>query len=180
MELTIRSLNWTNTDEDGIPKDALQIMNYFNKAIKEGAYPFVPRKTRITKEEIKKLWLPTKDRNISIVGELEGRIVGSGTVLMGNDNAYSEKSKGEPGEYSITLDPDFLDRGIGTKITRRILKEAKERGITVHIHTSTQNIRTVRMMEKIGISPKEEIDPYDRYVEAGLPPAAFYYEIKSV
>lgn len=52
--------------------------------------------------------MPSITRNIDIVDEFKGRIIGSGTVLMGNDNKYSIESKRESGEYAITIDPNFL------------------------------------------------------------------------
>jgi len=177
MKIRIRKPNLKILTSEGIPKDFAEKMAFFNNALKENAYLYVPRKIPITINEIKNLWVPSAKRNIDFVAEVSGKIVGSGTVLMGNDNRYSEKSKREPGEYAITINTKYLDKGIGTKITRNIIQEAKERDIKFSFHTSIDNIRMIKVMEKLGYLPKERIERYGRYAEAGINPEVYLYEL---
>jgi len=175
--LIIRESNLEVLASEGIPKDFVDKMEYFNKALKENVYPYVPRKSEITFDEIKNLWMPSAKNNIDIVAELNGKIVGSGTVLMGNDNAYSQESKRELGEYAITIDPQYFGKGIRTEITKRIIEEATKRNIKFSFHTSVNNIRMIKVMEKLGHQPKEKIENYERYAKEGINPQVFFYEL---
>jgi hypothetical protein len=152
-------------------------MEYFNNALKENKYPFIPRKTPITIEEIKHLWMPSTIRNIDIVAEAEGKVIGSGTILMGNDNQYSLDSKRESGEYSITIHQDFINKGIETAITKEMINEAKKRKIHFHLHVSIDDKLMINIMEKLGYKPKEKITYYERYAKEGLNPAVYFYEL---
>lgn len=175
--LIIRKSNLEVLTTDGIPKDFADKMEIFNKALKKNAYPFVPRKSIITINEIKNLWVPSAHRNIDIVAELNEKVIGSGTVLMGNDNAYSKESKRESGEYAITIDSKYFDKGIGTKITKKIIEEAKKRNIKFSFHSSINNIRMIKIMEKLGYLPKEKIKNYERYKKAGINPEVYFYKL---
>ena len=175
--LIIRESNLEVLTREGIPKDFADKMKIFNRALKTNAYPYVPRKSEITINEIKNLWIPSAKNNIDIVAELNGKIIGSGTVLMGNDNAYSQESKRESGEYAITIDPQYFDKGIGTKITKRIIEKATKRKIKFSFHTSVDNIRIIKIMEKLGYQPKEKIENYERYAKARINSEVFFYEL---
>lgn len=175
--LIIRESNLEVLTPEGIPKDFADKMEIFNRALKENAYPYVPRKSEITINEIKNLWMPSAKDNIDIVAELNGKVIGSGTVLMGNDNAYSQESKRELREYAITIDLQYFDKGAGTKITKRIIEEAIKRNIKFSFHTSEDNIRMIKIMEKLGYQPKEKIENYERYAKAGINSGAYLYEL---
>ncbi len=178
MDYIIRFMNWGNKNEKGIPRDAEDVMRYFNYALDKGGYPYVPRKTRITEEEIIKLWLAGKDTNISIVAEFDGEIVGSGTALFDpKSNIYSLESERSLGEYAITVNPTSQNRGIGTEITKRIIEECRSRGLEFISHTSIDNNQAIRMMEKLGFKPKKIIEYYERYANAGLNPKVFLYKL---
>ena len=175
--LIVRESNLKVLTTEGIPKDFADKMEIFNRALKENAYPYVPRRREITINEITNLWVPSAKNNIDIVAELNGKVIGSGTVLMGNDNAYSQESKRELGEYAITIDPQYFDKGIGTKITKIIIEKATKRNIKFSFHTSVDNIRIIKIMEKLGHRPKEKIENYERYAKAGINPKVFFYEL---
>ena len=175
--LIIRSINWEDIDEQGISKDNLEVMEFFNRALKEEKYPYVPRRKNITKEEILKFWIPSSNKNITILAELNGKIVGSGTILMGNDNEYSKQHNLSAGEYAITLNPDFFCQGIGTKITCEIIKQAKIKKIPLFLHTSVENIPMVKIMKKLGYVHKKILKNYARYIDAGIHSDVYYYEI---
>lgn len=124
MKFLIRPMNWNDIKSNGIPRDAFGVMQYFNEAISKNLYPFIPRKKKITFEEILNLWAPSKDKNISIVAQrLDGKIVGCGTILIqGNDNQYSKDSSRETGEYTLTIDPTYFDYNLEEIITKNIIE----------------------------------------------------------
>ena len=177
MKIKIRLMNWENMNKQGIPHDAINVMKFFNLGLKKDAYPYVPRKSKITSDEIKKNWIPGRNRNISIIAEIKGKIVGSGTVLIDkNSNKYSKESRREPNEYAITIHPDNFDRGIGTKITKKELEEVKKRSIFFQGHIAQKNIRAIRMMEKLGYKPSKVIKSYKRFEDAGIIGKVYLYK----
>jgi len=102
----LRPVCWERTDDQGIPLDCLDVMNYFNKALGRNLFPLVPRTDPITEQEIKDVWIPGKDNTITYVAldVLVGRAVGSGTLFL----------DGKTGELNITKDPDYKASGMST------------------------------------------------------------------
>lgn len=155
MNCTIRKPNWDDLNERGIPKDNADVMDFFNYALKMGAYPYVCRNSKITEDEIKNIWIPTKDKNITYVAHSPGMnlVVGSGTLLV----------KDDIGEYNLAVDLDFHNIGIGTAITKKVIDEALSKNITVSIHTSVDNIGMQKIMEHLEHKP-EKIENFSGYV----------------
>jgi hypothetical protein len=128
MQVKIRPMNWEKKASNGIPKDASDIMEYFNRALDKKAYPYVPRFSKITPEEIMNFWYPSRKQNINFVAESANKIIGAGTITIdSSSNKYSKDSKRASNEYALTIDPDYIQKGVGTLITKAIIKEAKKR-----------------------------------------------------
>lgn len=175
--LKIRLFDWSNLNKEGIPRDALQTMEFFNKAMSKNKYPYVPRKSKITIEEIKNQWIPFSKENITVIAEIESKIVGSGTILINKkSNKYSLELKRAGNEYSITLDPDFFGKEIGGEITKKIIEIAKQKGISFQAHTSTKNNQVIEMLKKLGYFPIKTIKHYEPYAKEGLNPKAHLYQ----
>ena len=130
-------------------EDAPDIMRYFNQGLKENKYPFVfPfRSSRITLREINKIWIPGYRRGdtITTVAELDGKVIGAGTL-------FRPRNPTETGwEYTVTVSPDHIGKGIGKLITRRILRVAKMKGVKkVMGKVIPENVATMRMNKKMG------------------------------
>lgn len=157
MEIEIRIPNWNDLNERGIPKDSEDIMNYFNKALEKSLFPLVPRRNKITEEEIKNIWVSGKDKDITIIAYSKNleRVVGSGTLFI-TDKDHTN--------YGITIDPEFFSKGIGTEITKKIIKEAIKRNVNFMVHTSTENRAMIKIMENLGYKPNRIIKNFDKYV----------------
>jgi RimJ/RimL family protein N-acetyltransferase len=84
-----------------------------------------------------------------------GRVIACGTLFLDFEKKI--------GELSITKDPRYLPEGVGTDITRAIIREAISRGFRVIIHTSVENEAMIRVMEKLGYKPKRMIRCYEKY-----------------
>jgi len=156
MKVEIRTPNWDNLNDRGIPKDCADVMNYFNKGLEGENYPFVPRRNKITGDEIKNIWVPSRDKNITCVAysqELE-KIVGSGTLVV-DDKKF--------GNYSITIDPEFQFANIGTRITKKVIEEGLMGNITIIVHTSIFNEPMKRVMDKVGYKPNKIIKDFEKY-----------------
>jgi len=175
MAIRIRGPDWNKLNEKGIPDDSEQVMEFFNKGIDKKAYPYIPRKTKITEKEIKELWMPSKDKNITYLAEIDGKIRGSGTVFLEQkSNQYSVESKREVGEYALSIEPDFLNKGLELKITEKIIETVKKRKLRVTMHTSIDNKQEIGIMQKLGYKGKL-IENYERYAKAGLNPKVYEY-----
>jgi RimJ/RimL family protein N-acetyltransferase len=142
----VRPLNWADFDAEGIPKDALDILTYFNKALSKGLFPYIPRNTPITKEQILKKWIPDKDLHITLVADVDGKVVAAATCFV-NKKANSV-------EINITKDPECHERGIGTELMKQSIKSCLDRGFEVHVHTSVENKAIAKIMEKLGYAPQ--------------------------
>ncbi len=153
----VRRPAWERVDDNKVPLDFLDVMEYFNRMLGRGEYPLVPRNDPITYDEISKVWVPSKNRNITYlaVDRDSQKVVCSGTLKV--DTADKE------GELSITKDLDYKVDGVGRDVTRAVIGEALFKGITVSIHTSVENIAMIRVMEKLGHEHTRLISDYEKY-----------------
>ncbi len=149
MGLIVRSLDWENLNEENIPKDCADVMNFFNDGLYRNRFPLIPRRNPITVDEIRTLWMPAKERNITIVGLDDSldmhKVIGSGTLFVDE----SEKI----GEYHLTINPNFIRRGMGEAITRKIISGAAERDLSIKIKTSIHNHAVQKGLAKMGYWP---------------------------
>lgn len=152
----IRKFDWLNLDSDGLPKDAVNTMDFFNLALERKLYQFIPFDSVITKEVILKEWLPYAERSIGYVAETKsGKIIGTG-ILFVRDKYF--------GELQIALDPINVSSGIGTKITKLLIDESQKKKITFVAHTSVENLSMQKVFEKLGYKPMRVIKNYETYV----------------
>lgn len=165
MDYIIRPLDWEDIGTNGIPYDCFDVMRFFNYALAKNLYPLVPRNNRITEEEIRNIWIPSKDKNITYVAQFTDpsmlNVVGSGTLFV----------EGNRGDLHVTVDPRFLSMGIGTDITKAIIEEARKRRINVHIETSVHNERARKALSKSGYFPINYNPENPRYKDKITPPA---------
>ena len=153
----VRKIEWGKTNDKGVAKDCIDMMNYFNAAIKNGSYPLVPRTNPITEEEILKKWIPNIKNTITYIAvdNDSQKVICSGTLFL--------NLKTNIGELSITKDIDYSVRGVGTDVTKAVINEALSRKISISVHTSIDNKGMCRIMEKLGYTPDKIIHDYERY-----------------
>jgi len=153
MKYFIKKRDW-NTD---LSKDNKDIMHFINDAIENDAYPLVPRKEKVTEEEIKNIWFPTRDKSISYVAyspELD-RVVGECSLIMDRLPGVNL--------MSVLVDRNHFGDGIGSELVKAVIDESLEREITVTVHTSVENTPMIRVMEKLGHFPVYIKKDYERY-----------------
>lgn len=153
----IRNVNWKNTIE-GIPKDFLDVMGFFNKSLKEGKFPYVPRKNNpITKEEILTKWVPSKDNAITYVAEDKktGKIIASVTMFLNKKTKQSYPN--------VTKNPSYKVKNVGTELIKKVINETLSRGFTVSVHTSILNKPAIKVMEKLGYGKGKLIKNFKGY-----------------
>lgn len=153
----VRRIEWNRTNDRGVPIDCIDIMNYFNKALKRGVYPLIPRTKPITEDEIVSLWVLGIDSKITYVAvdNDSQKVICGGTLLLDLENKI--------GELSITKDPDYSVNSVGTDVTKAVIEDALLRKITVIVHTSLENHSMRRIMEKLGYMPNQIIRDYEKY-----------------
>jgi len=158
LEYIVRKPDWNDVDEKGVPHNSRAIMNYFNDALRNQAYPYVPRHEFITEEEILNRWVPSKDDHITYVVRLipENKVVNSGTLFLNPEKTI--------GELNVTGDPNYFNQGIGTTLVKTIVEDALANNITVYLHTSIENIPMQKVMEKCGYTPNRTMRNYPKYI----------------
>jgi hypothetical protein len=163
---------------DGIPEDFAAVRDYFNLGIAnlEGVYRFVPRRTPITNEEIRQKWIPSADKNISLVAELNGKVVGSITAFGDLDStAYEHRKERPPFAVGETVDPrqDYLaviEPLIGGLAAE--LEGASRRGIVMLPIEDDMSINLMKRLCYRGV-PAE----HKPYREIGLSGQALQFEL---
>ena len=127
--MIIRKPNLEVLTEEGIPKDFASVKAYFNFAIEYDLLPWIPRKTPITTEEIRNLWVPSVKTNICYIAELEGHVCGSATVFYDpSSTAYEHADLRKAGELTSTVSPLLNKKRcimIDKEITKEIIRELK-------------------------------------------------------
>jgi L-amino acid N-acyltransferase YncA len=157
MNLIVRKPNLESLTEEAIPKDFSDVMNYFNEGLKNNSYPWIPRKKPISSDEIRNLWLPSLNRNICYVAELNGRIIGCATILYDkNSSAYEHSDVRKSGELSATIDPYEDSIFTLAELNRALVKELVQSDRKAFAYISA-NSPAINAMELIGYKPKGKV-----------------------
>ena len=166
------------TSED-IPEDFSQVMEYFNRDLAKRKFPYIPRKKKITAEEIRGLWLPSLSRNICFIAENVNlkQVVGSATVLYDVDsNDYEHSSLRKPGELALTVDSGHDYLRVGSKLLGAIIRDLVFKGKKAVAHTDVDFEQELEIFEELGFNG-ESINDYERYKLAGLSGRVFEFEL---
>lgn len=114
-------------------------------------------KTEVEPESFREKRLAERDdpRDHSVVAELDGRVIGDGTLEindgMGQDDA--PEMQGCEASIGYLLDPAYAGRGYATEIARELLVMAFD-NLGVRRATAgcyADNLASVRVLEKIGM-----------------------------
>ncbi len=160
MNILVRKPNLENLTPEGIPKDFADVRDYFNNALKENSLPGIPRKTPITKQEIIEKWIPSLKTNISLVAELNGKIVGSSTVFYDlTSTDYEHTNKTIKGEFNSTADPKEDYVSIINLLIKETKKELKKQNKTAHCYIPIESL-SIKAFQKEGCKGKEEFLEY--------------------
>ena len=166
MEITIREPNLEIMTKEGIPKCFADIRDYFNEALETNSLPWIPRKTIITNDEIKNLWIPSLKTNITLHAELNSRVVGSGTVFYDTKSTgYEHTGQRVPGNFGFTADPKYYFLTF-RKMMPFLVEKLKKQNKTA-IFTSAIESPAIKIMENLGYKGKL-LENQDRYKQAGL------------
>ena len=150
----IRNVNWNKVDLDGIPYDFIDVINFFNESLKTENYNLIPRRNEITREELIKIWVPSRNNTITYLAEDKEskKVICSATLFVENNI----------GELSITKDVNYKVKSVGYKLTKKIIEESLNNNIDVSIHTSVKNIPMIKIMDKLGYK-STLVKDYDKY-----------------
>lgn len=165
--MIIRKPNLENTSPDGIPLDFAQVRDYFNWALRERKFQYTPRKTPITDDEIKKLWLPSANTNINLLVELEGRVVAQLTVFYDvYSTAYEYKAGRKIGSIGSSFDPRVSLKKVAPPLLKKTIEELRKRKQTATLTIPKENPIS-RLIESLGYRP-ERLTDQQRYKDVGL------------
>lgn len=110
MTFLIRKPNLDMLAARGIPRDFIDIRDYFNRGIRENKLHYIPRKNQITDDEISSLWIPNLDKNICLVAEDQRRSLVVGCIVYFENTLstnYEQAAQRRVGEIAGTTDPQY-------------------------------------------------------------------------
>jgi len=163
--------------QDGVPKDFLEVMGYFNRGLRKGSYLYIPRKNLITPKEIRTLWLPSIETNICFVAELDEKVIGSATCFFDvASSAYEQAKERKPGEIALTVAPDRNHRLVSYGVLSEMIKELRVQNKKAFFHTDSDFQEERLMMQDLGYQGRL-IREYERYRKAGLSGKVFEYKL---
>ena len=158
MEIKVREPNTEDLTSDGIPRDAKDIMQYFNKALESKTLPWIPRTNPITIEEIKELWVPSYETNINIVAELKGKVVGSATVFYNPSSSSSDHSEERGmGNIGATIDPSQDYQLITKELAKGLVQKLQEENKTALWRIAIES-PSIKTLDEMGLTRKETTD----------------------
>ncbi|MFH1801878.1 MAG: hypothetical protein ABH864_00330 [archaeon] len=116
MALVVRKPNLGDLNEEGIPRDLAALRDYWNYGVASqvGMFLFIPRRTEISVEEVRGLFVPAirNGRSVNLVAELDGKIVGAITAIYDvSKTEYEFRGTRVPGDIGESVDPRIGDHG---------------------------------------------------------------------
>jgi RimJ/RimL family protein N-acetyltransferase len=130
--------------------DAKGVVIFWNDALKSGHLKYTGNNRRRGKADIKKFderYSKRKRGSFSFLAiNKEGRIIGASSFDSGRHGRTRHR-----GEVGWSVHQDYLRKGIGTKLLKAMLKEAKKRGFKkVEAEAAVENTASVRLAKKLG------------------------------
>ena len=175
MEIKVREPNPNKLNSEGIPQDFADVRDYFNKSLDRGAFPWIPRKTPITNEEILSGWIPSLSTNISLVAEVEGKVVGSATVFYDlSSTSYEHREQRVVGELSSTVSPDTNYKEVSRRLLEGILEELDSSGRSAVVHVAVESPAN-QSMKELGYHGTEI--KKEHYAREGMSGKVIRYEL---
>ncbi|MBU0760764.1 MAG: hypothetical protein KJ600_00100 [Nanoarchaeota archaeon] len=114
MALVVRKPNLDDLNEEGIPRDFVDLQEYWNYGVRsqEGMFKFIPRRTEISVDEVRNLFVPAikNGRSVNMVAELDGKVVGTITVIYDvAATEYEHRAQRTSGAIGESVDPRIGD-----------------------------------------------------------------------
>jgi hypothetical protein len=164
MKIIVRKPNLNDLNENGIPGDFASIMEYFNYGIstQTGAFPFIPRRQPITVEEIRDRWMPNAEKNIGLVAELNGKVVGSIAAFQTPSTNYEHQSTRKLWDIGESVDPreNNYAEVLHTLYTG-LTDELRSRGANARAVFPIEDVKSIAILRSFNF-PEQEIEhpPY--------------------
>ena len=176
--MKIRKPNLENIGSSGVPTDFEKSSGLFNRLLKEGKLRGIPRTEPVTMDEVRNLWVPSANKNITYLAETpEGEIVSSGTLLIKQgSNIYNQQTK-EKNEYSLIFDPEYTSAAV--YVTGSVISKALEKNKDFYIHTLPERKKIVEdVLERTGFAfNRKPLENYNPFKELGFKGDCWEYSI---
>jgi hypothetical protein len=187
MEITIRRPNLEALTKDKIPRDFYEVMAYFNHALsvpvleRTDHWRYMPRQRPITKDEIRDLWVPSFNTNITFLAELPKRgIIGSASVIVSKDStAYEHRDSRGPNTLAMSVAQGYSYSEICEKMIRLIEADLTLINIQAITTTPVEFKEEIRLMEETLRKKGEPLSDWQPAKQIGLSGKALTYTISS-
>jgi len=148
-EVILRTPRWEDLDD---------LMEYINSLVDEGAD--IATNREVTREEEadwlgRKLALLEKDEELSLVAEVDGKVVTNSEIAK--QEGYSR----HVGGVGIGIKKGYRDIGIGTEMLRTLIAQAKKvdlKMLTLSVFST--NKRAIHVYEKVGFKETGRIPKF--------------------
>ncbi|MEM4230579.1 MAG: GNAT family protein [Candidatus Pacearchaeota archaeon] len=133
------------------PGDEKGIAENFNDGLKRGFFCYTGSNKPFDKEKIKKLrksFLKPEKNECSVVAidKETNKIVGSALFSGKKEGRLRHRV-----EFGWGVNPDYANKGIGTKMVRFLLNEAKKRGFKkAQAEVAVKNFASIKLAKKCG------------------------------
>ncbi len=114
-------------------------------------------------------------KNITLVAELDKRIVGQVTVFYDpQSTAYEHAGQREPGHIGFTVRPEIYDK-VTPELVKELVKELRDQDKKA-VWTTAFESPGNKIMQELGYAPKI-LENQKRYAQAGLSGKVCRYEL---
>jgi len=123
-------------------------LEFINALVEEGAH--ISKNRKVTKEE-ETDWLShhmasiERGRTISVVAEVEGKVIGNSEVGKGIEG------NSHVGFLGIAVSRDYRDLGIGSRMMEMLIRESRKAGLKLLVlDVVARNVRAHHLYPKVG------------------------------
>lgn len=148
----------------------LEVMGFINRGIHTNAFPYMPRRTPVSLDEIENIWIPSNQLTYHAI-EL-GHVVGSVTVFSDpHQTAYEHKSQRKPNALGLVIDPAVPEKG---PVVHALLERLIRKGLHFYDIVPKEDLQTNEGFFELPCSHTAVFD--QRYKDLGLSGTCTRYE----
>jgi len=143
----------------------ISALDYFNKNMTEGNFPYLMRDGIFEKSVIDS-WHEEQisEKSIRLIGMINSRVISVAYLHRGHGNGFHVAKLG------VTVEPGFQQKGVANMICKELLNWGREKGIVrVEAYPVLNNENAIKFLRKLGFlvegtaSKKFRRDAYNFY-----------------
>lgn len=142
-------------------QDFLDVMKFINDGIEKKLFPFMPRRTLITEEEIDYYWIPSLNDNITYHAK-EKKVIGSATIFQKTlTTGYEDSAHRSVGALGLVVNPSY-----GQEVVQKLIATLVDNDHCFYDIIPVEDEETILTYREAGLWETKIYD--QRFVEIGL------------